>query len=66
MEELTPIFQEIVQAPVAFLGGFCAGFLRLDLAEEPVKGWLEKAGAMVVAEEKKEVEGNRPQTIEIE
>jgi hypothetical protein len=41
LSELTPFLQELTRQPVAFLGGFLSGALRLDLAEDPVKGWLE-------------------------
>ncbi|NJR69758.1 MAG: hypothetical protein HC771_14665 [Synechococcales cyanobacterium CRU_2_2] len=46
-EELSPLLKEMTQNPVAFLGGFAAGILRLDLNQEPVKSWLEKQGAGV-------------------
>jgi hypothetical protein len=41
LSELTPIVQELVQQPVAFLGGFTSGLLRLNLNTDPVKGWLD-------------------------
>ena len=40
--ELTPIWQEFSQHPISFLGGLASGIFRLNLADEPVKGWLEK------------------------
>ncbi len=40
--ELQPIFQELIQQPVAFMGGFFSGILNLAPTEEPLKGWLEK------------------------
>ncbi len=43
-DELSPFLKEMTQNPVAFLGGFAAGVLQLDLNQEPVKGWLEKQG----------------------
>ena len=39
-DELTPVMQEFARQPVAFLGGFVAGALRLNLNEDPVKSWL--------------------------
>jgi hypothetical protein len=42
LNELTPIFKELTQQPVAFLGGFCSGVLRLNLADDPVQSWLAK------------------------
>lgn len=44
-DELTPIFQELSQHPVSFLGGFFSGVFRLNLADDPIKSWLdEQAG----------------------
>lgn len=40
--ELKPIFQEVVQHPVSFFGGFFSGLFRLNLADDPVKSWLDK------------------------
>jgi hypothetical protein len=40
--ELSPLFKEFAQHPVSFLGGFVSGVLRLNLAEEPVKSWLNQ------------------------
>lgn len=42
LDELTPILRELTQQPVAFLGGFCAGVLRLKLTDEPIKSWLDQ------------------------
>lgn len=42
IQELSPIFQEFVQKPVAFMGGFASGLLRLNLSEDPVRGWLDR------------------------
>jgi hypothetical protein len=44
VEEFSPIVQELTRNPVAFLGGFAAGILRLNLAEDPVKSWLSQQG----------------------
>jgi hypothetical protein len=45
-DELTPLFKELTNHPVAFLGGFFSGLLRLNLADDPVKSWLDQqAGA---------------------
>lgn len=40
--ELSPIFREFTQHPVSFVGGFFSGVLRLNLADDPVKSWLDK------------------------
>ncbi len=42
MDELTPIFRELTQQPIAFLGGLFSGVFRLNLSEDPVKSWLDK------------------------
>ena len=49
MEELKPILQELSQNPTAFLGGLVAGFLRLDLNEDPLKTWLNQQGVSSAA-----------------
>ncbi|HEY9779501.1 MAG TPA: hypothetical protein V6D09_05110 [Leptolyngbyaceae cyanobacterium] len=41
IDELAPLFKELTQHPVSFLGGFFSGVLRLNLADEPVKSWLD-------------------------
>jgi hypothetical protein len=42
VDELTPVFKELVGYPIAFLGGFVSGVLRLNLSEDPVKSWLDQ------------------------
>ncbi|TBR59100.1 hypothetical protein B4U84_24970 [Westiellopsis prolifica IICB1] len=42
LDELTPIFQQFAQHPVSFMGGFFSGVLRLNLADDPVKSWLDQ------------------------
>lgn len=42
IEELIPIYQKIQKQPIAFLGGFMSGILRLELTEEPLASWLKK------------------------
>ncbi|PZO39437.1 MAG: hypothetical protein DCF19_14360 [Pseudanabaena frigida] len=49
MDELKPILNEFLGQPVAFFGGLVSGFLKLDLQQDPLKGWLEKQGATVNA-----------------
>ncbi len=44
LDELSPLFKELTQHPVSFLGGLCSGFLRLNLNDDPVKSWLEQQG----------------------
>ncbi|XP_022885404.1 UPF0426 protein At1g28150, chloroplastic [Olea europaea var. sylvestris] len=67
-----PLVKEALKEPVAFLGGMFAGFLRLDLNEDPLKEWVARTvDASAIAEE--EISGSRevqaedmPQQIEIE
>jgi hypothetical protein len=42
LEELTPIFKQLTQHPISFMGGFFSGVLRLNLADDPVKSWLNQ------------------------
>lgn len=42
VDELSPIFKQLTEHPVSFLGGFFSGLLRLNLADEPVKNWLDQ------------------------
>lgn len=42
LDELTPFFRELAQHPIAFLGGFVSGVLQLNLADDPVKTWLDQ------------------------
>lgn len=42
MDELLPLFRELAQQPIAFMGGFVSGVFRLNLMDDPVKSWLDK------------------------
>ncbi|MEC4813009.1 MAG: hypothetical protein SAK29_07015 [Scytonema sp. PMC 1069.18] len=42
LDELSPIFQQLIKHPVSFMGGFASGVLRLNLADDPVKTWLSQ------------------------
>jgi len=42
LDELTPIFKELTQQPASFLGGLVSGIFRLNLADDPVKSWLDQ------------------------
>ncbi len=42
LTELTPVFKELTQQPVAFFGGFFSGVFRLNLSDDPVKSWLDE------------------------
>jgi hypothetical protein len=36
------LVQELTQQPVAFVGGLVSGLLRLNLADDPVRSWLDR------------------------
>ncbi|WP_066382828.1 MULTISPECIES: hypothetical protein [unclassified Anabaena] len=42
INELSPLFKQLTQHPASFLGGFVSGVLKLNLADDPVKSWLDK------------------------
>lgn len=42
IDELSPIFREFIQHPASFVGGLFSGVLRLNLADDPVKSWLDQ------------------------
>ena len=42
LDELTPLLQELVSKPVAFMGGFASGVFRLNLNDDPVRSWLDQ------------------------
>ncbi len=44
LDELSPFLSELAGHPAAFLGGLASGLLRLNLSDEPVKGWLQQQG----------------------
>lgn len=68
LDELTPFLQELARQPVAFVGGFVSGVLRLDLAEDPVKSWLNNQDVVVTDEDDSFNNGSNsgPQKISID
>ncbi|MBX2862512.1 MAG: hypothetical protein KTR27_03085 [Leptolyngbyaceae cyanobacterium MAG.088] len=67
LDELTPILQEILGQPAAFLGGFASGLLKVNLNDDPVKSWLENQGADVSSQgDDDDSSGKGPQTISID
>ncbi|MGP1387175.1 MAG: hypothetical protein ACTS2F_26690 [Thainema sp.] len=68
LDELTPVLQELVGHPVAFLGGFASGVLKINLSDDPVKSWLTQQGAAGVSTPTDSPNGKStgPQTIEID
>ncbi len=69
-DELSPLFQEFLQKPVAFLGGFASGVLRLNLGDDPVKSWLENESGKPVSTPAPDFDssqnGGGPQSISID
>lgn len=67
VDELTPFMRELAHQPVAFCGGFFSGLFRLDLAEDPVKTWLNKQGAVPTAANSAAADNSAgPQSIDID
>lgn len=68
LDELAPLFRELTNQPISFLGGFFSGVFRLSLADDPVKSWLnEQSGTTVyVAPSPSNGNGSGPQSISIE
>ncbi|NEO79463.1 hypothetical protein [Moorena sp. SIO4G3] len=70
LNELTPIFEEFTQQPVAFLGGFFSGVFRLNLSDDPLKSWLEAQNGSEIYKDghnKSENDKNQgPQSISID
>lgn len=38
------LLSEFFQNPIPFAAGFVAGILKVDVNQDPVKGWLEQQG----------------------
>jgi hypothetical protein len=68
LSELIPIAREFAQQPLAFMGGFISGALRLNLTEEPLKSWLQKQNIFVqpLDSNSDRNSNNSPQTIVID
>jgi len=62
LEELKPIVKELIQQPVAFMGGFVSAVFRVNPSEEPLKSWLEMQGIKITETDS----ATKPQTIAIE
>ncbi len=69
LDELTPIFKEFTQQPVAFLGGLFSGVFRLNLSDDPVKSWLDQQSGTVSSAATTSTENGKasgPQSISID
>lgn len=69
LDELMPVMKELTQQPIAFLGGFFSGLFRLNLADDPVKSWLDQQVGTSTASATSEVNNGKssgPQSISID
>lgn len=71
LDELNPLFQELIQKPLAFTGGFVSGVLKLDPENDPVMGWISKTTGIEIphpmnGNPSKNDSESGPQTIDIE
>jgi hypothetical protein len=68
LDELTPFLQELTRQPVAFVGGFVSGVLRLDLSDDPVKSWLDNQDVTITDDDDSVSNGGNsgPQKISID
>ncbi len=66
IEELIPIFKELTQQPIAFVGGFCSGVLNLNLTDDPLKSWLVQQQNFKSDTDNKNSPNQGPQSISIE
>jgi hypothetical protein len=68
LDELSPLVQEFTRQPVAFLGGLMSGVLRLNLADDPVRSWLDQQAGVSTASTDPNHNGKSggPQSITIE
>lgn len=69
LDELMPIVKDLTQQPIAFLGGFVSGVFRLNLADDPVRSWLDQqAGIASTPTPASDVQNGKrgPQSISID
>lgn len=68
MNEFDPVFREFISHPIAFLGGFVSGVLHLNLADDPVRSWLDQQSgtSTTTTSDHSTGNGSGPQSITIE
>ena len=68
LDELSPLFNKLMQHPLAFTGGLVSGVLRLNPSEDPLKSWLEQQSGKTVTVVETTINGRNapPQQIVIE
>lgn len=65
-DEIIPLGQAFTQQPVAFLGGFVTGVLRLNPQKDPLKTWLTQQGIGGQTARENQSNGQGPETIKID
>lgn len=65
LTELSPVLQELTKQPIAFMGGFVSGILNLDVAEDPLKSWLNQQGIATYKPSEDDTKGG-PKSISID
>jgi len=50
-DEIQPLLKELLAEPVAFFGGFASGVLRVDLAQDPVKTWIDQQNGVASSDD---------------
>lgn len=70
LDELAPLFQELVQKPLAFTGGFVSGVFKLNPETDPLMGWISQTTGIDFtnpdSSSSDDDNNNGPQTIDIE
>ena len=70
LDELNPLFQEVIQKPLAFTGGFVSGVLKLNPESDPLMGWISQTTGIDFSTpgstSNNDDTNNGPQTIDIE
>jgi hypothetical protein len=67
LTELQPLVKELIEQPIALLGGFVSGMLKLNLSEDPLKSWLQKQGLSDIPSSSPSTNNsNQPQSIAID
>ncbi len=66
LSELAPVWQKLMQQPLAFTGGFVSGIFKLKLNEQPLSDWLAKQGYNTVDSQSDRNSQNKPQSISID
>ena len=70
LDELNPLFQELIQKPLAFTGGFVSGVFKLNPETDPLMGWISQTTGLDFSDptssDSSKDDNSGPQTIDIE